>query len=330
MRTKLVYVVTSSDKDIYLEQFFVSSYSAKYYMPDCYIILLTDVETEKSFSEKRKQELQYADEIISINLDAKKNTAQKRSRLLKTNVRNYVKGDFLFIDCDTIIAKPLYEIDNCEYEMAACWDSHSLFKNNPYRNLCITDCKKINFNVEKEDIYFNSGVIYCKDTENTHNFYERWNKNYIEGSSKVKMDQPSFAKTNFELNHFIHKLDDVWNCELKHGIKYLKDAKVVHYLCTNKSQNNDIQLFLLNDENIIRRVKDTAEIFPEIKETIVDPFYGIAGLTHCFAGQDVFFFRTFAYRYLRSLYKNGPYGILIFFKRCINKLQSIIIKHNNL
>lgn len=326
MKTKLVYVLTSSEKDIYLEQFYVSSYSAKYYMPDCYIVLLTDVETEKSFSDKRKVELQYVDEIVSIDLDSKKNTAQKRSRLLKTNIRNYIKGDFLFIDCDTIITKPLYEIDDCKYEMAACWDSHSLFINNPYRDGCINDCKKLNFNVEIEDIYFNSGVIYCKDTDNTHSFYTLWNNNYIEGSSKVKMDQPSFAKTNHELHSFVQKLDDVWNCELKHGIKFLRDAKIVHYLCTNKSQNNDIQLFLLNDEKKLRKVKETAEIFPDIKKTVIDPFYGLADLTHCFAGQDVYFFRTAAFTSLRNLYQNRIFGFIEFLLRCINKMLKYLRK----
>lgn len=39
------------------------------------------------------------------------------------------------------------------------------------------------------------------------------------------MDQPAFAKTNYMLNHPVQTLDNVWNCELKHGVKYLKEAK---------------------------------------------------------------------------------------------------------
>ncbi len=328
MKTKLVYVLTSSENDIYLEQFFVSSYSAKYYMPDCHITLLTDTETERTFYGLRKQELQYIDEIISVELDVQKYTAQKRSRLLKTNIRNYVKGDFLFVDCDTIISKPLYEIDNCQYELAACWDSHCSLKDNPYRTGCVRDCEKINFNVGNEDVYFNSGVIYCKDTANTHEFYTNWNRNYIEGCSKVKMDQPSFAKTNVEMNHFIQRLDDVWNCELKHGIKYLKDAKIVHYLCTNKSQNNDVQFFLMNDEGVVRKVKETAEIPLEVKNAVIDPFTGIASLTHCFAGQDVQFFRTTGYLVLRNLYQKKGYRMVEFFIRGFNKILNMIYRRN--
>lgn len=39
MKTKIVYVIISSDDDIYLEQAYISMFSAKYYMPDCHIKL---------------------------------------------------------------------------------------------------------------------------------------------------------------------------------------------------------------------------------------------------------------------------------------------------
>ena len=40
MKTKIVYVLVSTDKDFYLEQAYVSMYSAKYHMPDAHIALL--------------------------------------------------------------------------------------------------------------------------------------------------------------------------------------------------------------------------------------------------------------------------------------------------
>ena len=302
----ILYVLVSSPSDIYLEQAYISMHSLRYYMPNAYIVLLTDSATKRSFTGIRKEETKYADEIIAIDLDADKYNGQQRSRILKTSARKHIKGDFLFIDCDTIIAKPLDDIKDIDADIAACWDTHSLFKDNPYRDMCIEHAKLIGWNVEDEKEYFNSGVIYVKDSPIAHKFYDLWNKNWFEGLEKeVKMDQPSFALTNHQMNHVVKVMPDVWNCELKHGIRYLKDAYVVHYLCTNTSQFQTKQLFLLNEKEVLQEVKRTGSISEDIQKTIEDPFYGLAEVTHVFAGEDIYFFHTKSYKYLRSRFKRG-------------------------
>lgn len=325
MKTKLVYILTSTIKDIYLEQMYVSMYSAKHYMPDVHIVLLTDTATKKTFNGVRAKEIRYADEIISVELDSKKYNGQQRSRQLKTSARNCIDGDFLFVDCDTIICKPLYEIDNFDFDIAACIDTHSEFKNNPYRNMCLRHGKLLGWPIENEDDYFNSGIIYVKDNDLTRRFYSRWNENLLSGyPQKVFMDQPSFAKTNYEFKHIVKKMDDVFNCELKHGIKYLNNARIVHYLCTNKSRYQDEQLFVLNEREILDNIKSNAIIPIRVEATISNPFNGLASVTHCFAGRDVHFFATEFYNLVRILY-NYP---MLF--RIINfpaKIIKIIAKY---
>ena len=301
MKTKIVYVLTSSEEDIYLEQAYVSMCSLKHHMPDAHITLLTDKLTADSFKGIRKEEVRYVDEIVVVDLDGEKLTAQQRSRQLKTSVRNRIEGDFLFVDCDTVITRSLDGIDETGAMMAACRDTHSDFVNNPYRNLCLMHGHLLGWPIDNEEDYFNSGVIFVKDVPEAHEFYRRWNENLNKGySSKVFMDQPAFAKTNYEMGHVIQHLPDVWNCELKHGIRYLKDAKIVHYLCTNPSRHQDKQLFLLNEKNVLMEVKRTGRISDDIMAVMDDPFVGLAETTHCFAGEDLFFFRTSEYNYLRK------------------------------
>lgn len=282
-------------------------YSAKMRMPDCHIAILTDTNSFDSFKDTRKEEIKYADEIITVPLDATL-PAQKRSRLLKTNARNYVDGDFLFIDCDTIVVKDISIIDKNDSVLSACWDSHADFAHNPYRDLCIRDTEKFGIDITDEKEYFNSGVILVKDNELTRNFYKLWNENYLKGYEKgVSMDQPSLEVTNIESGYPIQKLDPEWNCELKHGIRYLKDAYIVHYLCTNPSKSNDKQLFLLNEKDVFLDIKKTGIIPEEIIEVINDPFKGLAEVTYCFAGTDVnfFFTPTFSYFYKQYLKKGS-------------------------
>ena len=68
MQPKIVYVLISSDNDIYLEQAYISMFSVKYHMPDSHITLLTDKTTEFSFTNNRRKEIVYANEIISIDI----------------------------------------------------------------------------------------------------------------------------------------------------------------------------------------------------------------------------------------------------------------------
>lgn len=302
MKTKIVYVLVSSDSDIYLEQAYVSMYSLKHHTPEAHIVVLTDSITASSFTCKRKEMVSLANEVVVVELDPKMN-GQKRSRQLKTSVRNLVEGDFMFIDCDTIIVKDISGIDNINFNIAACRDTHSAFIDNPYRDMCLMDGHLLDWPVEGEKDYFNSGVIYVKDVPETREFYRKWNENLNSGYAKeVIMDQPSFAKTNYEMGHIIQHLPDVWNCELKHGIRYLKDAKIVHYLCTNPSRFQDKQLFLLNERDVLLEVKSTGEISDIIKEVISDPFKGLAEITHCFAGEDIYFFHSFDYNYVRKYF----------------------------
>lgn len=303
MKTKIVYVLVSSPADIYLEQAYVSMCSVKKQMPDAHITLLTDQLTANTLTGIREHETRFADEIITVSLDGEKWNAQQRSRQLKTSVRNILDGDLLFIDCDTIVVRPLDKIDENTSLIAAARDTHATLADNPYRDGIFIHGHRLGWAVENEKDYFNSGVIYVKDVPQTHEFYRRWNENLNSGyPMRVFQDQPAFAKTNAEMGHIVEHLPDTWNCELRHGIRYLKDAYVVHYLCTSPTHNKNRQLFVLNEEETLLEVKRTGEIGEHLLAVIDDPFKGLAETTCCLAGDDVFFTQSQSYFFLRKYF----------------------------
>lgn len=328
MRTKLLYVIVSSENDIYLEQGYVSMFSAKMHMPDCHITLLTDTKTQQSFKGIRKEETKYADEIVTIPLDPTL-PGKKRSRLLKTNARNYVDGDFLFIDCDTIVVRDLSSIDEVDYNIAASWDNYCDFSHNPYRNMCIKDVRKLGVDISRETVYFSSGVILAKDNETTRLFFRKWHENYLKGYDKgVSMDQPSMAITNIESGYPIKKISPEWNCVPKHGFKYFKDAYILHYVATTPSKKDDTPLFLLNETAVFLDIKKTGIIPDNVVEVIKDPFKGLANLTHCFAGKEMYFFHTITYsffikQFLKQGYKMPTERFFSFYTKLKLKLESI-------
>ncbi|MDE6435178.1 MAG: hypothetical protein K2L07_13220 [Lachnospiraceae bacterium] len=288
MRTKVVYTLVSDANDIYLEQAFVSMTSLRYHNKDAHIILVVDESTKESLSiESRKKESLLANEIIVVKTHDSL-TNQQKSRYIKTSVRQYLDGDFLFIDTDTIILRSLDPIDNIDVEIGACIDSHTCIARNPYRKMIFDHVAKQGWTIDCEADYFNSGVIYVKDSELARNFYKKWHENWRNGVDLgVNMDQPSFARTNKEMGYVVRRIPDEWNCEIVHGIRFLKDAFILHYLCTNTLYEDDETVFLLRNKKILNDVKQTGLIPKSVYQVFDDPFKGIPALTFLLAGKEI-------------------------------------------
>ncbi len=231
MKTKLVYVLTCAPEATYIEQALMAVWSARYHNPDAYIALLTDDLTNELLIGTRGELLKYISEKIVVPFDADKNM-HYRSRWLKTSVRQLVKGDYLFIDCDTITMCDLSHIEQIDAEIAMCRDENTNIADEDYAAAkpMIENCKKIGFDVTKEKYYFNSGVMYVKDTETTHKLYECWHELWQDGVSKgINLDQPTFAKANFDMGHPVVLLEDRWNTIVQSQIAEVYGAYILHF-----------------------------------------------------------------------------------------------------
>lgn len=54
MKTKIVYVLVSDEKDLYLEQAWLSVYSLRLHNPTAYVVVLMDDNTERSLVGKQQ------------------------------------------------------------------------------------------------------------------------------------------------------------------------------------------------------------------------------------------------------------------------------------
>ena len=161
MKTKLVYVLVSSKEDLYWEQCLISVMSARYQMPQAQIYLVCDDQTNDSLRGIREEIKQFITKLIVIPFD--KNIEKlRRSRILKVTLRKIISGDFLYIDCDTLITHSLGEIDNFSFSLAAVLDGHCIFKKHPMFDFFVKQNKHLNYPIDKIVKYFNGGVMYVK------------------------------------------------------------------------------------------------------------------------------------------------------------------------
>jgi hypothetical protein len=236
---KYVYVLVSNESDYYFEQALMSITSLKMYMPNAFVSLLIDDITEKTFSGKRMDILAIVDELKAIEIDRKFNK-KARSRWLKTTMRKHISGDFLYIDCDTVIADDLSDVFSLNIDLGAVPDSHMLFNEFTSKNFVQVMMKRLNFNFIPEPLFYsNGGLFLSKDIQSSHDFFLEWHRLWLLCFEKnVLIDQPSMNQANINFHQCIKKLDDKWNVQiLTGGLPYLSNAKIIHYFSSNDQEN---------------------------------------------------------------------------------------------
>ncbi len=233
MRTKIVYTLVSDNSDTYLEQALLSVYSLRLHNPLTIIELIVDQFTAKTIIEKREEIKKYITNLIEVEVPSELNKVQ-RSRYLKTNLRKFIKGNYLFIDCDTIICGKLDEIDNFDGDLGMVADVNGDLPLNV--STVIERCQKAGFTNLKDKPYFNSGVIFSRDAQTSHKLYEEWYKLWHQSNEKgIPFDQPALCQANLNLEFPIHEMSGIWNCQFKYsnGYQFLKKARILHYYSNN-------------------------------------------------------------------------------------------------
>lgn len=259
MKTKLVYVLTCAPEANYIEQALMSVWSARHWNPDAHIVLITDNLTDKLFVGKRADILDYISEKIVVPFEDDSLSMMYRSRWIKTSVRQLITGDFLFIDCDTIVCKSLAEVDNFDCEVGAVYESHLPIKDwHPGLLQAANDkCKLLGFDLTKEPEYYSSGVLYVKDTAKAHELFDHWHTAWLEGVEKgSSIDQPALAKANKAMEYMIRQIPDTYNCILFTRVPFYEEAHILHIA----SYRNPSWLFESDCLNYVREYGLTEEL----------------------------------------------------------------------
>ena len=272
-----VYVLVSGKNDLYYEQALMSTYSLRNLMPDANIILLVDDKTENSINSpslKRGEIKKYVTKMISVRFDEKVSNVE-RSRLIKTSIPEYVDDDFLYIDCDTIIAEELSEIEKIPYKTAGILDGHVMLDEHIHKKYFLERDKKLGFHgTQAANCNINGGVIFARKSEESENLFKAWNEAWKYSAYKKHdfHDQSALNEANYRTGLKMQLLDGKWNCQPSHGgLAFLKDAKIIHYYSSEFSGKNYIPYYKLADKELQNQIKTEGKIPDEIKKMIDDP-----------------------------------------------------------
>jgi hypothetical protein len=266
---KYLYVLASDDSDYYLEQALLSITSLRMKMPNAFVSLLIDNNTEHTLVNARRAILDIITELKVITIDPKFGK-KARSRWLKTSMRNHIKGDFLYIDCDTVVSDNLDTISELNINIGAVLDKHSLLQYHHAKKNIHKNDKKLHFTSSyKSNKHFNSGVLFCKDIQICHDFFAEWHKLWIISVSKnILIDQPALNEANINFN-IIEELNGIWNCQIEFGgIVFLANAKIIHYFSSDMYWKKS---YLLANPSCFQLIKSHGYIAESIKKELQNP-----------------------------------------------------------
>lgn len=273
MKTKIVYCLISDSNDYFYEQLLISLCSLRVHNPNVLVEVVCDNATFNTFIGNRRGIFNY--NIHTVVVETPEGWEKwERSRYLKTNLRMLTKGDYLYIDTDTVICSSLDFIDTIPYSVAAVNDSHVERPLPSYSQRRHDTEKWIWGEAKKANVditglcHYNSGVMFVKETEKAYELYSKWAEKYRLLLGKgVRVDQLPLLLVNKEMGDIISPLEPSANCQVsfKEGRERLSDAHIIHYF---PGQGKTI----LSSPWLLDPIKESGEINISIRRIIDDPY----------------------------------------------------------
>lgn len=232
---------------------------------------------------------------------------KRRSREIKTTLRKIIKGNYLFVDTDTVICSSLEDVDDFDCPISAVFDCHHPYS--PSIHFISGQLGKLGASANVGDCYFNSGVMFVKDDENTHKFYEIRHGLYRESVNKgFSADQASLFVANQQYP-LIKEMGGEFNCQIFcGGLPWLSDSKIVHAFNNvqswghgNPSKNQEYDpskpysFYRPADTNFLLKIKQQGRLLEEDKQVILTAKRQFYGEYKLMFGHDLDFYHSAFY-----------------------------------
>lgn len=266
-KVQIVYALIASENTLFFQELWASAFSFRLHEPDRAIRVLCDKPTYEYIT-KFSKFVELVNEIIIVDVP-EDFSPRLRSRQIKTTVRRYVKGSYLFVDTDTICAESLGNIDDYCCDIALENEFHVPLFQSVFRHHVANYIKSaFGSNIKEDDRWLNSGVMFVNDTPAAFDFYDCWHKNWEHSAfeSGNPQDQPALLMTYREKKKIISALPGEYNCQVGLCVKYLAYAKIIHFLHFDYPKDQSFNPF--QTKEIYRKIKENGDLTSEIVEMI--------------------------------------------------------------
>lgn len=224
---QIAYVLTSNCEDTYTDLNLISLWSLRETNPTAQVILVCDCETVQAIKNSQHRIEQEVDKIISVDVPA--NSPGFRNRYLKTNLRHYVEGPFLYLDADTLIRDDLSPIFNTKASLAGVPNHSGTGSPSEIPSSELKIYEKLGWSLPS-NYYVNGGVLFFADHSEVYEFCNLWHQKWIECSSTIgkHLDQPSLNSAIDDTQIHFTWLDHPYNAQVHARPHTAWDARIWH------------------------------------------------------------------------------------------------------
>jgi hypothetical protein len=223
-----IYVVTSRGKDVYSAMTRISMASLRISNPGCKAVVVVDAASLVCMKQTRDPLLQEADEVLAFETPEGVDTF--RNRFIKTNLRNLVDGQYLFLDSDMLIRGDISTLFDHETDIA-CAANHSkdLVEEQIWEEDSTT-LSRLGWEC-RSDVYVNGGLMLCNDTDAARKFSADWHARWLHAHARIGgyRDQPALNSALRNTNIGLAVVPHRFNAQFKTAVRTAKDATIWHF-----------------------------------------------------------------------------------------------------
>lgn len=229
----IVYVLVTDGRGRYPAMALVSASAARRIYPDARLVLVTDEDTPVRLRESHPRLLALFDHVAATPTPMA--GAHERGFYLKTRTRDLVEGDFVYLDVDTLPVRPFHDVFARPFDLAMVQDRNHHCPIDPvYPHWEEPRMKRLGWQVPLAR-YFNTGVIFSRDTPAARRVWGEWQRLWHE--SFATGDDWDQLAVNVAIHHTpadVLELPPAYNAMVTVHPVHARGARVYHFFTVNR------------------------------------------------------------------------------------------------
>jgi hypothetical protein len=241
---QVCYVIVTSGWDRHSQMAWVSASSVRRQEPDARIVVVVEGTKPGAEDEVTRRFRRVADEVLPKCAAA--STPVAKSRLHKILLRHYVKGDFLYLDSDTLAVAPFADVAQCRADVGAVSDFNFNISRGWFPPEMEQPFRALGWDYPLP-YQMNAGVIFMRDTPAVHALAQEWLARFqMPTSSPHVWDQATFNSAVFatKLPHVV--LPHGYNAMVVKRNYRFRTARVLHFFGSVDEQRGTLMEHLMD------------------------------------------------------------------------------------
>jgi hypothetical protein len=228
----LVCFVLAADRwDSYASMSCVAAATVRRQHPGSRIVLVCDDRTMHQLAGDRTRLTPFFSEIISLPVPVE--SAKERSRFLKTSLRRIIRGDFLYLDTDTLTVRSLAPVFDVRSAVGLTIEKNGSVDDTPVFPKVFALYDRLGWQCRPKT-YYNGGVVFARDDARAAALFDGWHERWmITCAAGCTDDQPALNMTVCELGIDVAVLAPEWNAMVLFFPWRWRECTVGHFFASN-------------------------------------------------------------------------------------------------